>query len=341
MKSILAKICLGLCLVLAATGCKNSKALMPNISGKAGEVIVVIDRENWEGNLGNAVRELLGGECPYLIPREPLFTLSNVTPSGFGELFKIHRNILIFNINPQNQKEGVNLINDAWAHPQCIVQIDAFDKESALNLLKENTAIIVNTIEQAERDRNIGNAIRYENAQTSLAVRDMIGGNPHFPDGYKVRKKTDNFIWVAYDSASILQDILVYRYPANGNESDFKLETLIANRNAILKDNVPSTYEGSYMTTDESYLKPTLEFIRFRGRQFAQIRGWWDVHGGWMGGPFVEHAFYSRDGKEIIVLDAFVHAPGHDKRQLLRQVESIIYSFEWAGTSEETKKEGE
>lgn len=34
-------------------------------------------------------------------------------------------------------------------------------------------------------------------------------------------------------------------------------------------------------------------------------------------------------GKDIIVLEAFVFAPRYDKRQYLRQVESLLYSFEW------------
>lgn len=104
MKTIFSKLFLVAIAMMAVVSCKNSKALMPNISGKAGEVIVVIDRENWEGNLGNALRDVLADDCPYLVPREPLFTLANVSVSGFGDLFKIHRNIIIFNINPQNQK---------------------------------------------------------------------------------------------------------------------------------------------------------------------------------------------------------------------------------------------
>ena len=54
-----------------------------------------------------------------------------------------------------------------------------------------------------------------------------------------------------------------------------------------------------------------------------------------MGGPFVSHSFYSRDGKDIIVLEAFVFAPRYDKRQYLRQVESLLYSFEWEDESEQ------
>ncbi len=322
-------------IVAIVASCNSGPGLMPNVSGKAGEIIVVIDRDNWEGSLGSGVREILADDCPFLVPREPMFSLANVPPSSFGEMFKIHRNILIFNIDPQIQEEKILFSSDAWAHPQCVIQVNAVGKDSALALLSKNSGLVVNSFEQAERDRNIANAIKYENTKISEAVTEMVGGSPHFPDGYQLRKNTGSFIWVGYDTASVLQDILVYRFPAKGNESDFSLENLIAQRNAVLKENVPARYDGSYMTTDESYLKPSIEYIKFRGLQFAQVRGWWDTVGDWMGGPFVSHAFYGPDAKEVIVLEAFVHAPGHDKRQLLRQVESIIYSFEWKKPAEE------
>jgi hypothetical protein len=46
-----------------------------------------------------------------------------------------------------------------------------------------------------------------------------------------------------------------------------------------------------------------------------------------MGGPFLSHSFLSEDGSEIITMDAFVYAPKYDKRNYLRQVEAILYSF--------------
>ena len=43
--------------LLALVGCAGKKAsrtaLLPNVSGKAGEIIVVIDRDSWEGDLGD------------------------------------------------------------------------------------------------------------------------------------------------------------------------------------------------------------------------------------------------------------------------------------------------
>ena len=71
------------------------------------------------------------------------------------------------------------------------------------------------------------------------------------------------------------------------------------------------------------------------GGGFVEARGLWEVYNDFMGGPFVSHSFYSKDGRYIIVLDGFVYAPKFDKRQYLRQVEAIMYSFEWEKEDEE------
>ena len=315
-----------LCLVSCHRG--NQRALLPNVSGKAGEVIVVIDRDNWEGALGNKVRDILASDCPYLAQKEALFTISNVTPSGFADLFKVHRNILIFNIDPQGQEEGVIYRNDVWAHPQCVIQVNAFDNEGALRLMTESAERITASIEQAERDRIIANAKLYEEAGLAKVVTEMIGGSPHFPTGYKLKKKTDNFIWIADEKQYTNQGVFIYKYPAEENEN-FTMENIIAHRNQFLQENVPGMFDNTWMTTSD-FISPTVEFIKFRGLQFAQTRGLWEVHNDFMGGPFVSHSFYGEGAKDIIVLEAWVYAPRYDKRQYLRQVESILYSFEWA-----------
>ncbi len=313
--------------VLALVSCKSTKALLPNVSGKAGEIIVVIDKNDWEGNLGTKVRDLLACDCPFLAQREPLYSLVNVPPGGFGDLFKVHRNIVYFNLNPQVDSSAVRYRSDVWAAPQCLVQINAPTSERAAELLTENGSKIVSFIEQAERDRVIRNSIRYEEREIAPKVAEVFGGSPHFPTGYKLKKLTSDFGWIADEKQYTLQGILIYKYPVSGN--DLTLNKIIAKRNEVLKNNVPGMFENTWMTTG-TFMPPSLEFIRFRGREFAQVRGLWEVENDYMGGPFVSHSFYSPDGSEIIVAEAFVYAPKYDKRQYLRQVESILFSWEWA-----------
>lgn len=329
MKTI-SRISAFIALFLAAVSCSSGKqkALLPNVSGKAGEVIIAMDKDNWEGDLGNEVRYVLGGDTPYLAQKEPLFNLVNVSPTGFADLFRVHRNIVIFSTDSSLQEGKVVYRADLWARPQCVIEVSAPDSQTLLNLFRENSDNISGALEQAERDRIIANAKLYEEYGIAEAVRGKISGSPHFPSGYKLRKMTDDFIWIADDKQYSTQGVFIYWYPAEEKEN-FSKENILAHRNAFMKANVPGMFDNTWMTTS-TFIEPTVEFISFRGRQFAQTRGFWEVQNDFMGGPFVSHSFYSRDGKDIIVVEAWVYAPKYDKRQLLRQVESVIYSFEWA-----------
>ena len=319
-------------ILLITPSCKNKKSILPNVSGKAGEVIIVLNRTDWDGNLGSAVRNILASDCLFLPQREPLYSLINVIPSEFTKLFKIHRNIVIFRIDPEVQKPQIILRKDIWANTQCIIQLSAKDSEDAIQLLENNGDLIVNTIEQAERERVIKNAKQYRVAKISEEVDDIFNGSPVFPVGYKLKKKTKNFVWIADEKQYTIQGIFIYRYPA-GKGDNFTVDKIIKRRNETLKKYVPGMFDNTYMTTGE-FIQPEVRYLKYKKRAFAETRGLWEVYNDYMGGPFVSHSFYSEDGKEIIVIEAWVYAPKFDKRQYLRQVEALLYSFEWKSKKE-------
>lgn len=322
------KIIFGIIATLSAVSCgNNTKPLLPNVSGKAGEVIVVVGKDNWEGNLGNEIGSLLARDCEYLPQREPLYSLVNLAPSAFSDMFKLHRNILIFNIDSSVAKQGVIYRTDVWARPQCVIQVNATCADSAIVVLRKNGENIAGAIEQAERNRVIANTLLYEEPKLGEVVSKMIGGRIHFPVGYNLKKVTDDFIWIADEKQYSTQGVFVYKYPVT-DKTPFTEENIITRRNAFLKEYVPATAEGSYMTTSV-FVKPCIKFLKYHNLDFVETRGLWEVYNDYMGGPFVSHSFYSKDGKEIIVLEAWVYAPKYDKRQYLRQTESLLYSFEW------------
>lgn len=334
MKRYLKYLVAAVTAVLTIASCneeKRKKALLPNISGKAGEVIVVIDKGLWEGSVGTVLRDTLTADCPFLPQREPLYNLVDVAPSGFGNMFQIHRNIIVVNVSSSVTEPGVVIRQNLWAAPQCVIYINAANTESAVALIKENGSKIVTTLEQAERDRVITNSRKYEERALAPAVTEVIGGSPHFPSGYQLKKKTADFAWITYAPQGTQQSILAFKYPIAEGEDMMSKTSLIDNINGMLKNNVPGMFENTYMTI-ASGITPSVKYMNYKGHAFAEIRGLWDVYNDYMGGPFVAHAFYSQDGKDMIVLLAFVYAPKYDKRQYLRQVESILYSFEWANS---------
>ena len=314
-------------IALALAGCKPSKPLLPNVSGKAGEVLCVIEKADWDGALGESVRGILEDEYPFLPVKEYRYTVTHITHGGFeSDMFRVHRNIVFFDINPRNNYPGVQLLQNKWAKPQCVLLVRARSSEQADSVFNADSEFVIAAIEQAERNRVIANTRRYENAEVYAKVSNVFGGSVHVPTGYKLRKITHDFAWIAYDRQQVTQGIFVYRLPVVGD--DFDNERIVARRNAVMKDNVPGMFEGTYMITGD-YWKPQTRFLKYQGTSFAETHGMWDVQGDFMGGPFVSHTFYSPDGSEIIVAEAWVYAPKYNKRQLLRQVESLLYSWEW------------
>ena len=318
-------------LALCAISCneqKTRKALLPNISGKPGEVIVVINKGDWEGALGTVLRDSLACDFPFLPQREPMYDLVNVAPGGFTSMFQLHRNIIVTNISTEVTEPGVIYKSDIWAAPQCVIRLNAPTEEAAVEIFRENSVKIKAVLEQAERARIIANTKRYEELGLAPAVTSMAGGSPHFPSGYKLKKKTDDFIWITYSTQFTEQSILVYKYPVEEGKQMMSPENLVNAQSRMMQDNVPGMFENTYMIISP-VIAPSVQYKKYGAHEFAELRGLWEVHNDYMGGPFVTHAFYTPDGQNIIMLQAFVYAPKYDKKNYLKQIESVLYSFEW------------
>ncbi len=316
------------CIALAGCGHSGRKSLLPNISGKAGEVLVVIEKSDWEGPAGARLRDLLCADCPFLPQKEPLYTLVNVTPNNFTQMFQLHRNIILFNINAGINVPGVVFKYNKWAQPQIVITVNASSVDECVKVISENSGKLTGALEQMERDRVIENTKLYQERKLPPYVEELVGGTMVFPSGYSLKKKSENFIWISYETTYVQQGIFIYKYPAEMNTDELGVEALVRHRNEVLKNEVPGMRDGSYMTTS-TVLQPTVKYAAYHGRKFAELRGFWDVHGDFMGGPFVSHSFYTPDGLNLICIEAYVYAPKYDKRLYLRQVESLLYSFEW------------
>lgn len=306
---------------------KDREKYLPNITGNAGEVLVVINKGYWEGELGSTLREILAGEYPYLPQREAYFKLFNATPGGFTGSYLLHRNIVIVNVSPEVDTTGIRMSRNSWAKPQIIVTVSATTPEEASELITGNRELIINTIEQAERDRLIASSKKYEDKEVRMAVTENIGGSPYFPTGFTIKKNTPEFMWISQETTYVNQGILIFKFPYTDAEqlSPEYLKDKIYN---LWQANVPGMRENSYMTFNK-VIEPGFRNIEYLGNTMVEMRGLWEVENDYMGGPFVCHIFPDRNRENIIILNAFVYAPKYDKRKYLRQVESIIYSFDW------------
>jgi len=76
--------------------CKDSKEskLLPNVTGKSGEVVLVIDPEHWNSDIGTAFTNTMNKAYPALPQPETMFDLVHIPYDAFTNIFKTHRNLI-------------------------------------------------------------------------------------------------------------------------------------------------------------------------------------------------------------------------------------------------------
>ncbi|MBO4557237.1 MAG: DUF4837 family protein [Bacteroidales bacterium] len=309
------------------SGCNNTEKILPSISGKAGEVAVVCSKVEWEGEPGSTLRTLLSDEVPYLPQVEPMYDFFNVPQQAFHKVFRVHRNIIVIDSDEKYTEPSLSTFNDVWAAPQTVIRVAAADGKQAAAVIAAKGDKILATLATAERNRLITNIKEFENAELRNTVNHMVGGSPIFPKGYTVKKATDNFIWISCETTYTIQSVLIWKYPYTG-EGDLTPEALAAKRNEITKEQIPCTMEGSYMILNPDIF-PGSAAYDLKGRSIVELRGLWEAYNDFMGGPFTSQSFLTPDNQNIVTMDAFVYAPKYDKRNYLRQLEAILYSFDW------------
>lgn len=316
--------------ILAISSCKNNvdaTKYLPSISGNAGDVLVVINKSQWEGEVGATIRDILSCEYPYLPQREPAFNLYNTPHSEFSGAFLVHRNILIVNISSGIDSANIKIGENAWAKPQVVITVNAKNAQEASATIHNNSELIFNSIEQAERNRIIANSKTYEDPKVREAVTENIGGSSYFPRGFTIKKNTPEFMWISQETTYVNQGILIFKIPYT-DPGQLTVPYLKNKLNDLWQANVPGMRENSYMIFNK-LIEPGFNNITYNGMNMVEVRGLWEVENDFMGGPLVCHIFPDQERKNLIILNGFVYAPKYDKRKYLRQVESIIFSFEW------------
>lgn len=309
---------------LVSCGSDNT-TLRKNVTGKAGEMVVVISKESWDGSPGKLLRETLAQPQAMLPQEEPLFNLIDVPHNAFKPIFRTTRNIVQTSISANVDKEEVVFTDDMWAYPQATVKISAKTPANFVELFNENKDRILSYFLAAEKERNTMNYNRvYEKAVYNTLDQDL-GITMKVPPGFRIMKKTKDFIWIQYDTPEIFQGIVIYTHPFV-SDSAFTVNYQIPIRDSLLKAHVNGPTEGSYMGS-ETRIDPVFNITRHNGNYAAEMRGLWRVHNDFMGGPYVALSELDQSNQRVINAFGFVYAPSKDKRNLLRQVEAMIYSL--------------
>ena len=322
------KLCLyvPILLLLFSVSCKKEKQpLLPKVTGKPGEVILVIDQYVWDSEIGIFLNNLLTKPFEALPQVEPSYDPVRIASSAFTNIFKSHRNIIITKISPRNKKPRILVQRDIWAKPQIVVNIIGPNDSTTVDYLKENGDKLMNLLNQAEVSRTVSNykKNREKGVDESLRMKHQVSIS--VPMGYQVSVDSSDFVWFSHELSDLTQSVLIYHYEYTDTNT-FTSEYLMKKRDEFTRKYVPGPSDGSYMTIEPAYPVLFSEFNR-DNQYYAELRGLWRLENGFMGGPFINISTLDESRNRVVSIDAFVYAPSLDKRNYVRELEAILQTF--------------
>ena len=325
MKTIF-RIALAAAVVATMAGCKAFRTLtdsrLKTAQGAPYELIVVCPQQEWTGEVGDTLRAIFTAPIPYLNQTEPLFDVLRVTERGFTGMVADHRNILKVLKDPTLTESSVAVQYNVTSDPQIVMTLMGPNDKSITAFLSANRGNIVLALENAERDRAIKYAEKFNEKGIHDAVLKNFGVEMNVPKGYALAANEPDFLWARYEYPTASQGFFIYSYPYQGKES-LSPGALLAARNKFAA-RIPGPSDGSYMTTSDAFA-PDFRMFRMEGRLWCEMRGFWDVHGDFMGGPFVSYTTVDTATNRVFTLDGYIYSPKNPKRNYMRGVEHLLY----------------
>ncbi len=330
MKNIL-RLMIVAAAAIVVVGCgSNKKKYIPSAHSGPYEVLVVTPPDVWAGPLGDTLRAVMQVPVPMLNSYEPQFDVSRVMANQYSSYLKRHRNTIIVNMDAQYAEPKMVPEYNRYAEPQLILHLLGPDQVTLAQYLHDNAFYLRQIFMMAERNRFIGSARSHPSVTLQTLVKEKFGFDISLLGGFTLGNDLDDFLWLRYEHPQSSQGVVIYSYPYGGPE-DFTLEALTDRRDEFT-GLIPGEVDGSHMITYRE-MGPELTHMRIRGRYWAEMRGFWDVYKDFMGGPFVSYSTLDEANNRVVCLDFYVYspAPNKPKRNMLRQLESIVYSVHFPG----------
>jgi hypothetical protein len=319
----------GFCLLLFSQCSGDKRGYLPGSTGKTNEMILVINDNPFSDAIADTVKAFFSQNDLSLPQPEALYDVYTMTQQSLNTQVSVkkHHNILMVNIN-DTITEGVSAQKDLWSSPQLVIHVNANSDTAFYSLFHAYRRTILEKFDKNELLRARGLTDFGKNIGLSDDILKQFNLNMTIPAGFQVAQKDNDFLWLTQQSHRKEEDmtasIMIWQIPYRA-ELQFSTDSLICERNRVGRAYIPGPAEGSYMKTATNYIYPQTEIIADYATSFAvEMRGLWELEGDFMGGPFISYTFAHPTTHQLITIDAFLYHPNHDKRTLLRQLESII-----------------
>ena len=310
---------------------KNKEIKKARSVGGTSEVILITQNDSqWNGQIGQCVRDFFEQEQYGLPQPERNFKVAHINIDAFNDMFKKHRNLIICKIDNDITNPLVETQKNWMSEPQFVIRITAPSEESWIKTFESQKDGLKLLFDQNERERFQEFFRPTTDSKIVSQIKKQFGVTMNIPEGYFIGVDKDNFMWIRKETDVMSMAFMIYELPYK-DTADLNPDNIIRVRDSIVKKYIPGPIDNSYMTTDKEFIKPAFKTLpKFPAGYAVETRGLWNLVGDFMAGPFVSYSIVNPEHTKIITAEGWIYYPNKDKRDLLRQQESILYSLKFA-----------
>lgn len=321
---------------------------LPLAFGDVSDLNIIADSSLWVSDLGDSLRTYFERYYPILPQREPYFNVRFFSPEELYEkpIRKELSNFLIL-IDHSNQESStlqlfekdlkqVNLDTmrlikgkNKWARDQLILFLNGKSKDQLIAQLKKYKEVISNEV--SDHERPLLTKELYGQGESKISeklVLDSFQVRLKIPSYFKKAIHDQGFLWLRGDSEKINRNIMITKVPYL-SEDQLTADYIKMLRDSLGEQFISTTMEGSYMRINDKDLPMITQSKKIQGQYALEARGIWEIYNDFLGGPFVSYLILYPDSKELLFIDFFIHAPSKPKRNLMKELNHILYSLEF------------
>lgn len=323
----------------------GSKAHLPVARGEANAVLAVMDTTQWNGPVGEALRDIFSEYVPGLPQDEPYFKLRNINPLKMNNILKTAKSMIFVSTMDNRGAQSRAMQNyftasslekikndtslyrltqkNQFARGQEIVHLFGQTEKQLIAHLKRDRDILRNYFLNIENQRISKAIFKVREKQIEKTLRETHGFDVKIPYGYDLAKNQRDFIWVRLLDPEYEKNIFVHYRPFNSKDP---FDDVLAFREEITSSYMRDIQKPEiYMTLQNENMN--IREVNFKGKYAKESRGLWklsDISGG---GPFVSYVFVDESQKRLYYLEGYVYAPSKDKREFMQEIEVIVNTF--------------
>ncbi len=314
-------------LLVTTTACDDgAKTSLTNSKGLPSELLVVCDPQIMKSDLRDSVRTITEADAPGLGSAENIFRVNNISSSNYTSTFWAMHSKVFFLIDKNLKAPEVRVAYNVKAKPQIEVYVKAPDQDSMRQLLSEKRELIQQLIMEFQITR-LSSAIQNKySKKVSDDLKAVAGYTVKMPTDMVATKRGKDFLWGGSNRDHQDINFLFYTYPWDG-EDIANAYRYTEKRDSVLRVNIPGSQPDQWMVTSRGDNGDCVVWPRMRkidGETLLEVRGLWELHNGFMGGPFVAHVRVDTAASQVIVSEVFVYNPEGQKRDLMRQLEGSL-----------------